>query len=161
MRAARRGLGWPDVTKASSHAAVRHRKALTKELSNSRAKIDRTGEPSITETEKPRSANLLQMPRGLMCKLRQRGRDYGGRAGFRGIDPSLQPLPFAAIAGAAVYGQAASTTPSLNPNSDPVCPACNIGVALFAGLSCISEWPISASTRAALIGLVSALKDRR
>jgi hypothetical protein len=58
-----------------------------------RQKIDRTGEPSITETERPRSANLLQMPRGLTCKLRQRGRDYGGRAGFRGIDPSLQPLP--------------------------------------------------------------------
>ena len=35
---------------------------------------------------------------------------------------------------------------SLNPNSGPVCPACNIGVALFAGLSCICEWPISAST---------------
>src|SRR5258708_21535297 len=48
----------------------------------------------ITKTERPRSANLLQMPRGLMCKLRQRGRDYGGPAGSRGIDPSLQPLPF-------------------------------------------------------------------
>jgi hypothetical protein len=28
-----------------------------------------------------------------MCKLRRRGRDYGGRAGSREIDPSLQPLP--------------------------------------------------------------------
>jgi hypothetical protein len=56
-------------------------------------KFDRTGRPSITKTERPRSANLLQMPRGLMCKLRQRGRDYGGPAGSRRIDPSLQPLP--------------------------------------------------------------------
>jgi hypothetical protein len=48
---------------------------------------------SITKTERPRSANLRQMPRGLVCKLRQRGRDYGGRAGSVGIDPSLQPLP--------------------------------------------------------------------
>jgi hypothetical protein len=59
--------------------------------------------------------------------------------------------PFAAIAGAALYGRAASRRPghafSLNPNSGPVCPACNIGVALFAGLFCICEWPISASTR--------------
>jgi hypothetical protein len=45
------------------------------------------------KTERPRSANLLQMPRGLMCKLRQRGRDYRGPAGSRGIDPSLQPFP--------------------------------------------------------------------
>ena len=28
-----------------------------------------------------------------MCKLRQRGRSYGGPAGSRGIDPSLQPPP--------------------------------------------------------------------
>jgi hypothetical protein len=46
--------------------------------------------------------------------------------------------PFAAIAWAALYGRAASRRPghafSLNPNSGPVCPACNIGVALFAGL---------------------------
>ena len=34
----------------------------------------------------------------------------------------------------------------LNPNSGPVCPACDIGVALFGGLFCICEWPISAST---------------
>ena len=54
-------------------------------------KFDRMGRFSITKTERPRSANLLQMPRGLMCKLRQRGRDYGGPAGSRGIDPSLQP----------------------------------------------------------------------
>jgi hypothetical protein len=49
---------------------------------------------SITKIERPRSANQLQTPRGRMCKLRQRGREYGGRpAGSRGIDPSLQPLP--------------------------------------------------------------------
>jgi hypothetical protein len=48
---------------------------------------------SITKTQRPRAANLLQMPKGLMCKLRQRGRDFGGRAGSRGIDPSLQPPP--------------------------------------------------------------------
>ena len=49
---------------------------------------------SITKTEERcRSANLLQMTRGLMCKLRQCGRGYGGLgpAGCRGIDPSLQP----------------------------------------------------------------------
>ena len=33
-------------------------------------KFDRAGRPSITKTERLRSANLLQMPRGLMCKLR-------------------------------------------------------------------------------------------
>ena len=50
---------------------------------------------SITKTERCRSANLLQMTRGLMCKLRQRGQGYGGRrpAGSRRIDPSLQPPP--------------------------------------------------------------------
>jgi hypothetical protein len=53
--------------------------------------------------------------------------------------------PFAAIAGAALYGRAASrTTRNLNPNSGPVYSACNIGVALFAGLSCICECPIFA-----------------
>src|ERR1700722_3585031 len=53
------------------------------------------GRSSITKTERPRSANLLQMSRGLMCKLRLRGRDYGGPgpAASRGIDPSLQPVP--------------------------------------------------------------------
>jgi hypothetical protein len=51
------------------------------------------GRPSITKTERPRSADLLQMPRGLMRKLRQRGRGYGGPEGSRGIDPSLQPPP--------------------------------------------------------------------
>ena len=46
------------------------------------------------KTGTPRSANLPQMPRGLVCKLRQRGQGYGGRpAGSRGIDPSLQLLP--------------------------------------------------------------------
>jgi hypothetical protein len=74
-----------------------------------------------------------------MCKLRQRGRDFGGRAGSRGIDPSLQPLPIAAIAGATLFGRAASrTTRNLKPNSGPVYSACNIGVALFAGLSIAS-----------------------
>jgi len=34
----------------------------------------------------------------------------------------------------------------LNPNSGPVCPVCDIGVALFGGLLCICEWPFSAST---------------
>jgi hypothetical protein len=45
---------------------------------------------SITKTERPRSANLLQMPRGLMCKPRQGGRSCGGPhpAGSRRIDPS-------------------------------------------------------------------------
>src|SRR6266850_5986826 len=51
--------------------------------------------PSITKTERCRSANLLQMTRGLMCKLRQRGQGHACRrpAGSRGIDPSLQPPP--------------------------------------------------------------------
>jgi hypothetical protein len=44
----------------------------------------------ITKTERPRPVNLLQMPRGLMCKRRQCGREYGGPAGSRGIDPPLQ-----------------------------------------------------------------------
>src|SRR5258706_15694330 len=54
--------------------------------------------PSITKTERRRSANLRQMPRGLMCKPRQRGRGYGGPhpAGSRGIDPSLHPPAAAA-----------------------------------------------------------------
>jgi hypothetical protein len=59
--------------------------------------------------------------------------------------------PFTAIAGAVLYGRAASRRPGqafrLNPNSGPVCPACDVGVALFAGLFCICEWPILASTR--------------
>jgi hypothetical protein len=55
-------------------------------------RFSRTGRPSIKKTERPRSANRLQMPRGLMCKLRQRGREYGSPTGSRGIDPSLQPL---------------------------------------------------------------------
>jgi hypothetical protein len=47
------------------------------------------------KTERRRSANLPRMPTALMCKLRQRGRGYGGPgpAGARGIDPSLQPPP--------------------------------------------------------------------
>ena len=47
----------------------------------------------ITKTERPRSANLLQMPRGLMCKLIQRGQEYGGLAGYRGIDPTFAAAP--------------------------------------------------------------------
>jgi hypothetical protein len=45
------------------------------------------------KTERPQSANLLQMPKGLVYKLRQRGRGYGGPAESHGIDPSLQPPP--------------------------------------------------------------------
>jgi hypothetical protein len=48
------------------------------------------GRDLITKTERPRSANLLQMPRGLMCKRRRCGRGSGGPAGSRGIDPPLQ-----------------------------------------------------------------------
>jgi len=83
---------------------------------------------SITKTERLRSANLLQTPRGPMCKPRQCGQEYGGPAGRRGIDPSLQPLPFAAIAGAVPYGRAAARRLGhalrLNPNSGRVYPAC-------------------------------------
>ena len=45
---------------------------------------------SITKTERRRSANLLKMPRGLMCTLRQGGRGCGGPhpSGSRRIDPS-------------------------------------------------------------------------
>ncbi len=86
-----------------------------------------------------------------MCKLRQRGRDYGGPAESHGIDPSLQPPPFAALTGAILDGRAASRRPGqavkLNPNSGPVCPVGDIVIALFAGLFCVCEWPISASTR--------------
>ena len=57
-----------------------------------RHRASRGGEhkDSITKTERRRSANLLQMPRGLMCKLRQGGRRCGGPhpAGSRRIDPS-------------------------------------------------------------------------
>ena len=93
-----------------------------------------------------------------MCKLRQRGQGYGGRpAESRGIDPSLQPLPFAAITGAVLYGRAASRRPGhpskLNPNCGPVCPAGDIGVALIAGLLCICGWPISASTGRRVLAL--------
>jgi hypothetical protein len=101
-------------------------------------KVSRTGRPSITETERLRSANLLQTPRGPLCKLRQRGREYGGPAGSRGIGPSLQPTPFAAIAGAVLYGRAAPDSgrgPRLNPNSGPVCPACDIEC-------CTVRWPV-------------------
>jgi hypothetical protein len=58
-------------------------------------KIGGRGQPSITKTERLQSANLPQMPRGLVYKLRQPGRGYGGPdlAGSRGIDPSLQPSP--------------------------------------------------------------------
>jgi hypothetical protein len=68
--------------------------------------FDRTGRPSITKTERPRSASLLQMPRGLTCNLRQREREYGGPAGSLGIVP-----PFAAVAGAVLHGRAASRRP--------------------------------------------------
>jgi hypothetical protein len=53
-----------------------------------------TGRLGFTKTERRRSANLLQMPRGQMCKLRQGGRACGGRpARSRGFDQSLQPPP--------------------------------------------------------------------
>jgi hypothetical protein len=55
--------------------------------------VDRTGGPSITKTETLRSANPPQMPKGLMCKLGQHGREYGGPAGSRGIDPSCSRSP--------------------------------------------------------------------
>ena len=74
---------WPEETAPARRRNSRGGRACQK--------FDRMGRFSITKTERPRSANLLQMPRGLMCKLRQRGRDYGGPAGSRGIDPSLQP----------------------------------------------------------------------
>ena len=74
---------WPEETAPARRRSSRGGRACQK--------FDRMGRFSITKTERPRSANLLQMPRGLMCKLRQRGRDYGGPAGSRGIDPSLQP----------------------------------------------------------------------
>jgi hypothetical protein len=112
-----------------------------------------TGRPSITRTERPRSANLLQMPRVLMCKLRRRGRDYEGHrhTGYPGIDPSLQPLPLRSNCWAAIYGRAAIPRPghafNLTANTGPVCPACSIGVALFATLFCICEWSISAIFR--------------
>jgi hypothetical protein len=48
--------------------------------------------PSLTKTERRRSAILLQMPRGLMCSLRQGGQGYGGRPPIScGVDPSLHP----------------------------------------------------------------------
>jgi hypothetical protein len=58
--------------------------------------------------------------------------------------------PFAAIAGAVFMdaqhpGDPAGHAFSLNPNSGPVCPTCDLGVALFAGLFCICEGSISAS----------------
>jgi hypothetical protein len=63
--------------------------------------------------ERLRSANLLQTPRGPMCKLRQRGQEYGG-PGSRGIDPSLQP--FAAIAGVTFMdGQRDPAAPLISP----------------------------------------------
>jgi hypothetical protein len=55
-----------------------------------------------SRSRKQKAANLLQTLRGPMCKLTQRGREYEG-PDSRGIDPSLQPLPFAAIAGAVLY----------------------------------------------------------
>jgi hypothetical protein len=82
----------------------------------------RIGRFSITKTERLRSANLLQTPRGPMCKLRQRGLECGGQ-GPRAIDPLLQPLPFAAIAEAVPYRRAAPRRPGrafrLNSNSEP------------------------------------------
>jgi hypothetical protein len=120
------------------------------------------GRPSITKTERPRSANLLQMPRGQMCKLRQRGRDYGGRAGSRGIDPSLQPLPFAAIAGAALYRRSASDNQKFKPQFRPrLSDLQHWCCVLCAGLYCICEWPLSVSTRLFITCQCSKDIDRR
>jgi hypothetical protein len=73
-----------------------------------------------------------------MCKPRQPGGGYGSPdpAGSRGIDPSLQPLPPSQqlLGPPFMDGRLPGPALSLNPNSGPVCPACNIGVALFAGL---------------------------
>jgi hypothetical protein len=101
---------------------------------------------SITKIERPRSANQLQRPRGRMCKLRQRGREYGGRpAGSRGIDPSLQPLPRSHQLLGPSYGRAASrpTRPLIQdkPKFLPVRPASDIGIALFGGLFWICTVP--------------------
>jgi hypothetical protein len=89
--------------------------------------VDRTGRPSITKTETLRSANPPQMPKGLMCKLGQHGREYGVRDLVGSIRHAAAP-PFAAIAGAVLYGRAASRRPGqtfrLNHNSGSVCPAC-------------------------------------
>ena len=61
---------------------------------------------SVTKTERHRSANLPRMPTGLVCKLRQCGRDYGGRRPkSRGFDQSLQPPP----CGGRWYGENAKT----------------------------------------------------
>ena len=56
-------------------------------------KNDRTGRPRSPKHKDLEQQTYCKCPKGLMCKLRQRGRDFGGRAGSRGIDPSLQPLP--------------------------------------------------------------------
>jgi hypothetical protein len=71
-----------------------------------------------------------------MCKLRQRGREYGSPAGSRGIDPSSQPLPPSQqlLGPSFMDGWRSGHAFNLNPNSGPVCPACDIGVALFGGL---------------------------
>jgi hypothetical protein len=100
-------------------------------------KFGRTGRPSIMKTERPRSANLLQMPRGLMCKLRQRGREYGSPAGSRGIDPPLQPFsPSQQLLGPSFMdGRRPGRAFRLNPNSGPVCPTCDIGC-------CAVRWPV-------------------
>jgi hypothetical protein len=90
--------------------------------------FDRTGRPSITKTERPRSASLLQMPRGLTCNLRQREREYGGPAGSLGIDPPLQPSPLRS----SCWGRPSWTG--------------GIPATRFGGLFCILQWPISAST---------------
>jgi hypothetical protein len=60
--------------------------------------------------------------------------------------------PVAAIAGPPFMDGRQSPRPghafNLTPNTGPVCPARDIGVALFAGLFCLCEWSILANTPA-------------
>ena len=83
----------------------------------------RQGRPSITKTERPRSAILPQMPRGLMCKLRQRGRGYGGPAGPRRIDPSCSRSPAQQLLGPSSGRTVPRQRFRLNPHVSTVCPA--------------------------------------
>src|SRR5258705_2158616 len=75
---------------------------------------------SITKTERPRSANLLQMPRGPMCKLTQRARGYGGPAGYHRTERSLQSSPAQQLLGPPSHGY------KLKPNGSAVCSAPDI-----------------------------------
>src|SRR5258707_3436403 len=149
----RRGMGgakrYPSIPPVRRWVSLRSTHPTNLEHGSAVPKIRPHRQVSITRTERPRSTNLLQMPRGLMCKLRQCGRDYGGPAGPRGIDPSLQPCSRRSnCLGGPPYGRAGpSRRPShvlkINHNSGSVCPAPDIGVALFRGLFRFEECPIS------------------